>query len=106
MENLKILLCCGAGMSSGFLASNARKVAKKQKLSCILWNMDSQDWKEYDAKALTSLLLQHPQLENGSILLFRCSSKHLLEALPFIIQGLRDMGYEPASLSGLLNSGT
>ncbi|EOS42432.1 PTS sugar transporter subunit IIB [Lachnospiraceae bacterium JLR.KK009] len=33
MENLKILLCCGAGMSSGFLASNARKVAKKQKLS-------------------------------------------------------------------------
>mgnify|MGYP001030226632 FL=1 len=33
MENLKILLCCGDGMSSGFLASNARKVAKKQKLS-------------------------------------------------------------------------
>lgn len=33
MENLKIMLCCGAGMSSGFLASNARKVAKKKKLS-------------------------------------------------------------------------
>lgn len=33
MENLKILLCCGAGMSSGFLASNARKVAKKKKLA-------------------------------------------------------------------------
>lgn len=33
MENLKVLLCCGAGMSSGFLASNARKVAKKQKLA-------------------------------------------------------------------------
>lgn len=33
MENLRILLCCGAGMSSGFLASNARKIAKKQKLA-------------------------------------------------------------------------
>ncbi|MBS7576898.1 MULTISPECIES: PTS sugar transporter subunit IIB [unclassified Enterococcus] len=33
MSNLKILLCCGAGMSSGFLASSARKAAKKRKLS-------------------------------------------------------------------------
>ena len=33
MENIKVLLCCGAGMSSGFLASKARKAAKKQKLS-------------------------------------------------------------------------
>lgn len=32
MENIKVLLCCGAGMSSGFLASSARKAAKKQKL--------------------------------------------------------------------------
>lgn len=32
MNNIKVLLCCGAGMSSGFLASNARKAAKKQKL--------------------------------------------------------------------------
>jgi len=32
MENLKIMLCCGAGMSSGFLASSARKVIKKKKL--------------------------------------------------------------------------
>lgn len=32
MEPTKILLCCGAGMSSGFLASNARKYIKKNKL--------------------------------------------------------------------------
>lgn len=29
MDEIKILLCCGAGISSGFLASNARKAAKK-----------------------------------------------------------------------------
>ena len=31
METLKILLCCGAGMSSGFLASSARKNSEKEK---------------------------------------------------------------------------
>ncbi len=33
MDNLRILLCCGAGMSSGFLASSARKAAKKAKMA-------------------------------------------------------------------------
>lgn len=33
MSKLRILLCCGAGMSSGFLASNARKAAKKKKIT-------------------------------------------------------------------------
>lgn len=32
MATQNILLCCGAGISSGFLASNARKAAKKAKL--------------------------------------------------------------------------
>lgn len=32
MEPIKVLLCCGAGMSSGFLASSARKYAKQNKL--------------------------------------------------------------------------
>lgn len=31
MEELRVLLSCGAGMSSGFLASSARKTIKKQK---------------------------------------------------------------------------
>lgn len=29
MKNINILLCCGAGMSSGFLAQKARQAAKK-----------------------------------------------------------------------------
>lgn len=33
MEQIRILLCCGAGMSSGFLANAARKAAKKRKLN-------------------------------------------------------------------------
>ena len=30
MEKLKVMLCCGAGMSSGFLAQRIRGEAKKQ----------------------------------------------------------------------------
>lgn len=33
MENSKILLCCGAGMSSGLIAQRARKAAKKRKIN-------------------------------------------------------------------------
>lgn len=33
MEPIQVLLCCGAGLSSGFLAQGARKVAKKKALT-------------------------------------------------------------------------
>lgn len=32
MKQLKVLLCCGAGFSSGFLAQKTRKAAKKRKI--------------------------------------------------------------------------
>ena len=32
MDKMFIMLCCGAGMSSGFLANQARKAAKKREL--------------------------------------------------------------------------
>lgn len=36
MEKTFIMLCCGAGMSSGFLANQARKAIKKRKLDVII----------------------------------------------------------------------
>ena len=30
MDNISVLLCCGAGMSSGFLAQSGRKAVKKR----------------------------------------------------------------------------
>lgn len=33
MKTIHILLCCGAGMSSGFLAQKARKAAKKRDIA-------------------------------------------------------------------------
>ena len=34
MNEIKIILCCGAGMSSGFLSNALKKAAKKQKIVC------------------------------------------------------------------------
>lgn len=34
MENLKILLVCGSGASSGFMATNIRKAAKTKGIDC------------------------------------------------------------------------
>lgn len=36
MENISVLLCCGAGMSSGFLAQKTRKAAKKQGIQATI----------------------------------------------------------------------
>lgn len=33
MEKLKVMLVCGSGLSSGFMAANIRKAAKKRKIS-------------------------------------------------------------------------
>lgn len=32
MEKLRVMLCCGAGMSSGFMAQRVRAEAKKEKI--------------------------------------------------------------------------
>lgn len=34
MNEIKIILCCGAGMSSGFLSNAVKKAAKKRKMPC------------------------------------------------------------------------
>lgn len=36
MSDIRILLCCGAGMSSGFLAQRARQSAKKRKINATI----------------------------------------------------------------------
>lgn len=36
MDKMFIMLCCGAGMSSGFLANQARKAAKKRKMDVTI----------------------------------------------------------------------
>lgn len=47
MKNLQILLCCGNGMSSGFLATSARKYAKKNKIAASIEAKSVTEAEEY-----------------------------------------------------------
>lgn len=47
MEKISILLCCGAGMSSGFLAQRARQAAKKKKINASVEARSHSDVNSY-----------------------------------------------------------
>lgn len=55
-----ILLCCGAGMSSGFLAQNMRKSAKKQKVQVRVDAVAESDVDSYLSNS--NILLVGPHL--------------------------------------------
>lgn len=68
----------------------------------IQWDVDSLDWKDYDAKTITHRVLNDKHLGNGSIILFHNGGKHTLEALPTVIEGLQNKGYELVKISDLI----
>ncbi len=59
MEPIKILLCCGAGMSSGFLASSARKYIKQSKLPVSIEARSVSEAAEYLSSIQVLLLGPH-----------------------------------------------
>jgi len=67
------------------------------------WSLDSKDWKGYDADKITDIVLS--QVESGDIILFQNNEAATVEALPAIIQGLRDQGFTIVTVSNLLLSG-
>ncbi len=71
-------------------------------LSYILWNVDSLDWKSLnETKILTEI--QH-QVSNGSIILMHDIHQPSINALPRVIEYLKEQGYSFVTVSELLNS--
>ncbi|MDU5109376.1 MAG: PTS sugar transporter subunit IIB [Clostridium sp.] len=62
MKELKILLCCGAGMSSGFLAQRTRGVAKKRNISVNIEARSASDIASYMNSI--DILMVGPHYEN------------------------------------------
>ena len=50
MKQLHIYLCCGGGLSSGFLAQKARAAAKKEKLDCTVEAKSESEVNQYISK--------------------------------------------------------
>ena len=78
------------------------EAAKECGYHTIQWDVDSIDWKGYDAPTIVQKVLAHKHLGNGSIILLHNGAKHTAEALPKIIVGLKEKGYEIVPISQLI----
>ena len=68
----------------------------------IQLEVDSLDWKDYGADAIVSKVLDHPHLGNGSIILMHNGAKYTKDALPRVISGLQEKGFEIVPVSQLI----
>jgi len=66
----------------------------------VLWDVGASDWTGVSASTIRSRVLSNVQ--NGSIVLLHLSAPHTFEALPGIITGLRDRGFELVTVTDLL----
>ncbi len=69
-------------------------------LKTIQWDVDSLDWKGLSANEILSRVKSG--VKNGSIILFHNNSDHILEALPLIIDYLKQEGYSMVKMSNLV----
>lgn len=68
----------------------------------IQWNVDSLDWKDYDAATIVRRVTEHKNLGNGSIILCHNGAKHTAEALEDLITTLQKKGYSLVPISQLI----
>lgn len=65
-------------------------------------NVDSLDWKDYGVDSIIQTVTEHKNLQNGSIILMHNGAKYTAEALPKVIEGLQEKGYEIVPISELI----
>lgn len=68
----------------------------------IQWDVDSLDWKDYDAATIIKKVTEHKHLGNGSIILCHNGGKHTAEALDEMITVLKQKGYTLVPISELI----
>lgn len=69
----------------------------------IQWDVDSLDWKDYDAATITQRVTE--KVGPGSIVLFHNAALHTPEALPGILEYLLQEGYDIVPISQLILQG-
>lgn len=78
------------------------KVAARNNLKIVIWSIDTLDWSQKEKANITKNVLDN--VRPGEIILMHSNEdkKTTLEALPDIINGLKDKGYSIVTLSELL----
>ncbi|BCN29981.1 polysaccharide deacetylase family protein [Anaeromicropila herbilytica] len=78
------------------------EATKECNYHCIQWDVDSLDWKDYGADSIVKTVVNHKHLGNGSIILMHNGAKFTKDALPAVIEGLQNKGYEIVPISELI----
>lgn len=68
----------------------------------IQWSVDSLDWKDYGTESIIDTVVNHKSLDNGAIILMHNGATYTAEALPSVIEGLQEKGYEIVPVSELI----
>ena len=69
-------------------------------LYTIQWDVDSLDWKGLSAEEMATRVLS--RVNNGSIVLMHNDGEHTLQALPLIIEGLKNKGYTFSTIGEMI----
>lgn len=67
---------------------------------CVQWDCDTVDWKGYTADEMIQKVMK--KLQNGSILLLHLGAEHTTEALPVLIDSIKNAGYDILSVGELI----
>mgnify|MGYP002554362039 CR=1 FL=1 len=94
------LIRCPFGEYDDHVISAIRSIGMEP----IQWDVDSLDWKDYDAATITKRVTEGVQ--PGSIILFHNAALHTPEALPGILEYLLGEGYQVVPVSQLILPGT
>lgn len=78
------------------------KVCRETGYYPIQWDVDSLDWKDYDAATIIRRVTEHKHLGNGSIILCHNGGKHTAEALDELLTTLKQKGYQLVPISQLI----
>jgi polysaccharide deacetylase family sporulation protein PdaB len=78
------------------------KTAKECGYYPIQWDVDSLDWKDYDAATIIRRVTESKHLGNGSIILCHNGGKHTAEALDELLTTLKQKGYQLVPISELI----
>lgn len=85
---------------SGSYSGELIKTASEMGFMTIQWDIDSRDWKDKTAAEMVESVTKN--VGKGSIILFHSGKENTLEALPQILEILKNGGYEFVKISELV----
>lgn len=77
----------------GALSDKVREKASERDLRIMLWNVDSRDWADPVPKSIAVRVIGEAREQGRGVLLFHDIHARTIEALPLVIEALREEGF-------------